>query len=36
MRARDVMTRAVITVDPFTPAKEAAEVLVNNGSPRCP
>ncbi|MFD1048271.1 CBS domain-containing protein, partial [Kibdelosporangium lantanae] len=25
------MTRTVITVGPFTPAKEAAEVLVTNG-----
>ncbi|GAB3887567.1 CBS domain-containing protein [Kibdelosporangium lantanae] len=31
MRALDVMTRPVTTVDPFTPAKEAAEVLVTNG-----
>jgi len=31
MRARDVMTQAVITVHPFTSVKEAAEVLVTNG-----
>ncbi|TCO61964.1 CBS domain-containing protein [Actinocrispum wychmicini] len=31
MRARDVMTRPPVTVSPFTLAKEAANLLVENG-----
>lgn len=31
MRARDVMTRSLVTVAPFTLVKKAAELLVDNG-----
>jgi len=36
MRARDLMTAPVITVQPWTSAKEAAELLSTTASPLCP